>query len=87
MWAQRELEGDVHMGVRCLACVRQGCGRASGMCVQVKGRHVGLKGTCVGVEGTCKGMTVTVVGEDMGKNDVNIEIRRCQSSCQWQLLT
>ena len=81
VWAQRELEGDVRMAARCLACVRQGCGHASGMRVQVEGRRVGLKGTCVGIERACKGMTVTVVGEDMGKNDVNIEIGRCQSSC------
>jgi hypothetical protein len=44
---------------RARACVRHAC--------------TGLECTCVGVEVACEGVTVTVVGEDMGENNVEVE--------------
>lgn len=64
-----------------------------------KGTRVGLERTCMAVDGASEGGCRVrahdrddVAGEDMGKSDVEVEVKversqRGKSSCQWQSLT
>jgi hypothetical protein len=57
-------------------CGCRGCEHLSSVRMQVSKACVWV----LKLEGTCEGMSMTIVGEDMGKSEVEVKVKRARKA-------